>query len=614
MCGIAGIVGVASQASDRLIRAFCDAFVHRGPDGSGYFVEDRIAMGMRRLSVIDLSHGGQPFFSRAKRVVAFQNGEIYNFANLKRELAAMGYLFESSSDTEVLAHGYDAWGIRRLLDRVDGMYAIAILDLDSRQLFLARDRFGEKPLFYNQHNGVFSYGSDLQALVALPWIEVALDLPALEYYLALHYVPGEATIFKDVKKLLPGHYLTLDIDDPVNFKLHRYFRQVLGAPKGISTSSLARTLENAVTSRMISDVPLGVFLSGGLDSSVVAAIAARETSGISTFSMGFDSVDHDEGPYARRVAQHIGSNHHHFTFDCGQFLDLLPKVAGVLDEPIGDQACLPLYWLCGEARKHVTVALAGEGADEIFAGYSYYRGFSPAPGLKARVRALLRGNRQPHLHQRLIFNDPPNTPSGFPLLTDISGRTALNDSNPSREADAWESDILSWLATSNDRLQRATAADLATWLPDDLLVKFDRMAMAHSLEGRAPFLAPELVDAALHLPGTHRMANGTSKVALRRIAERWLPREIVYRKKQGFVLPMKSWIRDWFCNCGDANAYFSSHEIPGMNMNALKVMVNDDIASGLNRERFIFALMMLSEWHKMAMARIQSLRRTYSTI
>jgi asparagine synthase (glutamine-hydrolysing) len=614
MCGIAGIVGVALPSSGRLIRAFCDAFVRRGPDGEGYFINETVALGMRRLSVIDLVHGWQPLFSRGQRVVAFQNGEIYNFADLRRELIVKGYVFVSCSDTEVLAHGYDAWGMQGLLEKVDGMYAMAILDLDSRRLYLARDRFGEKPLFFNQQNGVFAFGSDLQALVALPWIEAGFDPSALEYYLALHFVPGSMTIFKSVSKLLPGHFITIDIDKPASFQVQRYFRQTLGSPKTISTDRLAGVLENAVISRMVSDVSLGVFLSGGLDSSVVAAIAAKESTGISTFSMGFDSAEHDESPYARRVAQHIGSDHHHFNFDSGQFLDLLPKVAGALDEPIGDQACLPLYWLCGEARKYVTVALAGEGADEIFAGYGYYRDFSPEPGLKAYFRALLRGHTKPLLDQRIIHNNPPVTPSGFPLLTDIAGRIALNQSNSVRGPDPWESDILEWLATSNDRLQSATAADLATWLPDDLLVKFDRMAMAHSLEGRAPFLAPTLVDAALHLPGTQRMAKGSSKIALRRIAERWLPDDIVHRKKQGFVLPMKSWLKDWFYTHGGVDTYFASREVSGLDMNAATAMVQDDIASGLNRERFIFALVMLAEWCKQSEARVESLRRSYSKI
>lgn len=611
MCGIAGIAGYGFRNSEALIEKFCSAFKHRGPDGAGFFVEKGIAMGMRRLSVIDLSHGWQPFFSRGKHVVAFQNGEIYNFRLLRKELETMKYRFISSSDTEILAHGYDAWGIEGLLQKIDGMFAIAILDIDSRQLHLARDRFGEKPLYYVAQPGFFAYSSDLQALMALPGISTDIDPAALEHYLALHFVPGERTIFSAAKKLLPGHGISVSIDEPSRFNIFRYFRQELCAPKRISDDDLAKLVERAVHSRLVADVPVGVFLSGGLDSSIVAAIAAKASAGIATFSMGFDSPEYDESIYARQVAELIGSDHHHFSFDCGRFKELLPVVADSLDEPIGDQACLPLYWLCAEARKHVTVALAGEGADEIFAGYGYYRDFSPEPGLRAYFRALLRGRPIPMNSPRLIHNDIPATPSGFPLLTDVAGRIALHEEALDRDPDAWETALMSWLGTSKDALQRATAADLATWLPDNLLIKFDRMAMAHSLEGRAPFLMPELVNAALHLPGMHRMAKGTSKIALRRIAERWIPRDIIHRKKQGFVLPMKNWLLDWFRTHGGVRAYFAERHIPCLNMANLVAMIEEDIRAGLNRERFLFAMVMLCEWYRQGISRIMTTRKQY---
>lgn len=612
MCGIVGIVGLGIDVGGRLIRVMAEAIKKRGPDGEGFFVEDNVAMGMRRLGVIDLLHGWQPLYSRNAQVVAFQNGEIYNYGELRRDLEEEGYDFRSNSDTEVLAHGYDAWGIERLLSRVDGMYAMAILDRDGRRLFLARDRFGEKPLYYYFGNGWFGYSSDLQTLAALPGIDVDIDIMALGRYLALHFVPGRQTIFKGIHRVLPGEHLTIPLDQPSAFSNKLYFRQKLGEPYVVREDSLAELIERAVTSRLVADVPLGVFLSGGLDSSIVATIAAKACPGIATFSMGFSSAEHDESPYARQVAAAIGSRHHHFIFDSDSFVDLLPKVAAALDEPIGDQATLPLYWLCREARKHVTVALAGEGADEIFGGYSYYREFATEFGLKRYLWALLDGHPVQRTLNRLIHNAYPVSPSGFPLVTDIAGRETLIQGRMENWTDSWEAEVMAWLDTATNPLQRASAADMATWLPDDLLVKFDRMAMAHSLEGRAPFLMPALVEAAMHLPPKARIANGTSKVALRQVARRWLPSTILKRRKQGFVLPMRDWLRQWFTVHGGVSRYLAEREVPGLDMAEVSRIVESELALGVQRERLLFALVLLSEWYVASSRKRREIRARYN--
>lgn len=611
MCGIAGVVDpVAGRVSPRLLAAMRDVMTHRGPDGEGQYLEGAVGMAMRRLSIIDLEGGAQPFFSRDGEVVAFQNGEIYNYRSLRADLAARGYRFVSQSDTEVLAHGFACWGAADLLGRLDGMYAIAILDRTRRELHLARDRFGEKPLYYAHAGGRFAYASSLLALAALDWVSDEVDGESMDRYLALHYVPGEATILKAIRRVLPGERLVVPIDDPRPSR-HRYYTLRLGEARRVADGELAALLEEAVTSRLVADVPVGVFLSGGLDSSVVAAIAARTQPRIATFSMGFEAASHDESPYAEAVAKAIGSQHHHFRFDGDSFRALLPKVAAALDEPVGDQAQLPLYWLCQEARRHVTVALSGEGADEIFGGYSYYQRHANAWSWRERLAARWGGRTTAQERpRRLIDNATPETPSGFPLLSDVAARARLTGASRT-ECPAWEAALMAWLDGAADGLQRATAADLATWLPDDLLVKFDRISMAHSLEGRAPYLAPRVVEAGLALPLSERMNEATSKVALRRVASRWVPPAILERRKQGFVLPMARWLAQWFQEQGSVREYVFERAVPGLDMGEVARVTEDDLSVGVRRERLLFALVLLIEWHHAFKCKQRELARMY---
>lgn len=609
VCGIVGLIDATDGRVYRpLLDTLRDAMIRRGPDGEGDYLEGPVGMAMRRLSIIDIEGGAQPFFSRAGDVVAFQNGEIYNYRQLREQLKAHGYTFISQSDTEALAHGFAEWGIDGLLERLDGMYAIAILDRSSREMHLARDRFGEKPLFYTHSKGRFAYSSNLLTLAALDWVSDEIDGESMDRYLALHYVPGEATIFKAIKRVLPGERLVVPTGDPVP-RRHRYYVPKLGCEIKVSDHNLAAMIENAVASRLVADVPVGVFLSGGLDSSVIAAIAARQQSHISTFSIGFQSTSHDETRYAQIVASAIGSNHHHFHFDEASFRTLLPLVAAALDEPVGDQAQLPLYWLCQEARRHVTVALSGEGADEIFAGYDYYQQHATAltwfDKLEARLGLARAANNG---LGRLIHNPEPVTASGFPLLTDIGGRQRLTGASRA-EIGEWEQGLLAWLNHSANGLQRAGAADLATWLPDDLLVKFDRMSMAHSLEGRAPYLAPDVVKAGLALPLAQKMNGAISKVSLRRVASRWLPPEILERPKQGFVLPMRDWLAEWFGSQSSIRDYFFARPVPGLDTAEASRLTVEDLSEGLRRERLLFAMLLLIEWYQSFKTRQRELAR-----
>ena len=611
MCGIAGILDLHGDKPLRpQLQHMLTWLLKRGPDGDGEYVDGPLAMGMRRLSVIDLDHGWQPLFSAENQVVAFQNGEIYNYRELRAALRKLHFEFRTQSDTEVLAHGYTAWGIDGLLQRIDGMYALAILDRRSRELHLARDRFGEKPLFYAASPGRFAWSSNLLSLASIPWVDIATDAAALDDYLAVHYVAGPRTVFRGIRRLLPGHALTIALGDPTP-RIHRYYRPRLDQTERVSDKELEAAMEAAVTSRLVADVPVGVFLSGGLDSSLITAIAARAQPGIMTFSMGFESQAHDEAGHAQRVAEYCGTRHHRFLFNADSFATLLPRVASELDEPLGDQAALPLFWLCREARRHVTVALSGEGADELFAGYGYYRQFLVVGGLLQRLKDRLRRRRPtqaPDL-RRFSRNTTPVTPSGFPLLTDPADRERLTGHTQTGD-DPWEHELLEWLDSASDTHKRAMASDLGTWLPDDLLVKFDRMAMSVSLEGRAPYLAPDLAELALRggRPDA-RMSLRDSKRALRRVARRWLPPDILDRPKQGFVLPMRDWLRQWFDSRGGAREYLNSASLPDLDTTALVELVERDISEGLNRERLIYAVVVLAEWHLAAHDRISAARK-----
>ncbi|MBI3608474.1 MAG: asparagine synthase (glutamine-hydrolyzing) [Nitrospirae bacterium] len=610
MCGIVGLIDTSGEGVHHIVPIMRDAMVTRGPDGVGDFREGPVMMSMRRLSVIDIEHGGQPLTSQNGQVVAFQNGEIYNHVALRKELETDGFSFRTRSDTEVLSHGFARWGIEGLLERIDGMYAMAILDRKNRQLHLARDRFGEKPLFYCHDRGRFAYGSNLIALAALPWVDHDIDPVGLDRYLALHFVPGDRTIIKGVHRVLPGERLLVAIDDPVPER-HRYYRIPIGRERRVSDDELASQIEDAVVSRLVSDVPVGVFLSGGLDSSIVATIAARHSPCIDTFSVGFHSKDHDESVHAKHVARAIGSNHHHFMFDEESFGHLLPQVAASLDEPVGDQAMLPLFWLCREAKKHVTVVLSGEGADEVFAGYDYYGRFASEKGGENWFMGLLRRS-----FPKLLGGDGVGhrsggiTPSGFPLLTDHKDRESLMGRSTTDDS-AWEQETISWLDRAASPLQKASGFDMATWLPDDLLVKYDRMAMAHSLEGRAPFLQPRLVESGLRLPSGDRMADGMSKIGLRRAAGRWLSRDILDRRKQGFVLPMADWLERWFQDHGGVEPYFSARAFPGLDTGHVCRMVAFDLKRGVRRQRLIFSLILLTEWCQSYSARVHDLSESY---
>lgn len=565
MCGIAGIAALDPKrpVDATPVANMLSCVRHRGPDDDGVFAAPGVVIGHRRLAVIDVEHGHQPLLGQRATTHTVVNGEIYNYRELARELERLGSRFRTASDSEIVAHAYDVWGLDAL-DRFDGMFALAIWDEAERTLLLARDRMGEKPLFWTVADGLLVFGSELSALLAHPAVQPAIDAAALSEYLALDYVPAPRCLVRGVNKLEPGTALVLAGG---SVRTHRYWSidpLPAASPEryDVSVRTLRRLLDDAVATRLVSDVPLGVFLSGGLDSSTVAALAARHGA-LDTFSIGFDEASFDESAHARAVAAHIGSRHHERVVRGTEMPELVPALGSMLDEPIGDASILPTWVLSSFAREHVTVALGGDGGDELFAGYPMHQAHRlagavramPAPALAA---AQWSAARLPVSHANFAFGfkattflrgaaHPPPVNHGMWLASftpaDLSTlllpelRAAAGTHDPFTALhDAWAA------SDGAPLLARATHLDATTYLPNDILTKVDRASMAVSLEVRAPLLARSIVEFAFDLPDAYRMRGLTGKRILRDAARELLPAVIIDRPKKGFGMPVAAWL------------------------------------------------------------------------
>ncbi|WP_161957931.1 asparagine synthase (glutamine-hydrolyzing) [Azospirillum palustre] len=549
MCGIFGVVTRKGEQPDfGLLVSATDSLYARGPDSSGHAVSGRVAFGARRLAIIDLDSGDQPIESRCGTVVAMQNGEIYNYKDLRAELLRLGYPLRTSGDTEILTYGYMAWGIDGLLERLDGMYTFAVHDRAQGVVHLARDRMGEKPCFYHTGGQGLVFSSQLLTVARWPSVPFRLNPSAVEAYFALHFVPGEETMLEGIHKLPPAHVLTYRLDDD-SVAVRRYWQiepQPIRPPlhRREATAELRTRVEAAVASRLVSDVPVGAFLSGGIDSSVIVACMAERVSDLKTFSVGFEDRTLDESPYALTVARRFGTDHHHLTFGMKDFEHLIPDVVAAMDEPIGDQAMVPALWMARLARQHVTVTLSGEGADEIFAGYDYYQPKMLPDDWRATAYTAFRPFFKPTETESALFHRTSNsTPSGFPLVIGGGARAAVLRRAGIFERSPWSKSFSDDFTKFQDPLQAACYTDLVTWLPDNLLVKFDKMAMSASLEGRCPFLQPDLIQYALGLPQRFKFGQRGSKEILRDAFADRLPSDILNRRKHGFILPLNAFFR-----------------------------------------------------------------------
>jgi len=566
MCGICGFAG-AGDISD--IRAMNAAQAHRGPDGEGCFHDPDLAVffGHKRLSIIDIAGGAQPMATSDGRLVVTFNGEIYNYRELRDELTRLGHRFVSDhSDTEVLLHGYRQWG-EGLVPRLNGMWAFAVLDRDRRRLFLSRDRFAKKPLFYRSQNGLFAFASELKSLAAHSGITSRVSARALRKYFAYGFIPAPNSLYENVFKLPGGHNLALDLAD-FSFKISRYyefrlepFESLPADPEAEWGERLRELLDRAVARRLMSDVPLGVFLSGGIDSSAVTAYAARHAPGrLATFSIGFSEPSFDESAHAQKIAGLFQTDHHNTAFSLDSGLDILPLIAAGLDEPMGDSSILPTYLLCRETRKNVTVALGGDGADELFAGYDpfralayaeAYRKLCPEPVHKAlrllaarlpvshanmalgfKIGRFLRGAAAPPRYRDPVWLGP----LGPDCLDELFGGRADPEDVYSEAIDVYER------CPETDPVDKTLAFYTNLYLQDDIMVKSDRAGMLCSLEVRAPFLDIELVEFARQIPSNYKFRRGQTKYILKKALEGVLPRDILYRPKKGFGMPIGKWL------------------------------------------------------------------------
>lgn len=570
MCGVAGLFdpkGTIEFDPARLER-MTNALRHRGPDGAGVWTAPGIGLGHRRLSIIDLEGSAQPMLSSDGRAVIAFNGEVYNYRALRRELADEGARFATQGDTEVILAAWQRWGVD-CLERLDGMFAFALYDRRQRTLFLARDRLGVKPLFLAElPDGTIAFASELKALLTLNSLRRRINPQALDAYLTWGYVPDTHSILKGVSKLPAGHFLLCETGKPLPQPQRWWdvsFAERSSGSEAELSDELAERMRVAVTSRMISDVPLGAFLSGGVDSSsVVALMSETSDEPVKTCSIGFDVEAHDETNYAQRIATQYHTDHRSKTVSQDDFASI-NDLASMFDEPFADASALPTWRVCDLARQHVTVALSGDGADEAFAGYrrqvfhhneERLRRVIPqrlrAPVFGALGRVWPKADWAPQaLRAKSTFLALADTgEEGYARALCVmtsEERRALYSGSFARELGGYraEDELIALMRSAPARtgLDRAQYADLAFWLPGDILTKMDRNSMAVSLEAREPLLDYRLIEFAAKLPDTMRVRGGTGKYLVKRSMERFLPRDILYRPKQGFVTPIADWLR-----------------------------------------------------------------------
>ncbi|MAY19143.1 MAG: asparagine synthetase B [Erythrobacteraceae bacterium] len=623
MCGVAGIFHAESPkpVDPARVERMCDAMVHRGPDGAGVWTDLGVGLGHRRLSIIDLEGSPQPMHSPDGRAAIVFNGEIYNFCELRRELERKGAKFRTSGDTEVILAAWQRWGLD-CLEKLHGMFVFALYDLEKRQLLLARDRFGVKPLFLTRlSDGGLAFASELKGLLAHPQMRRRVNPQALESYMTWGYVPDSHSILAGVEKLQAGHFLLVEQGKPVPAQRRWWDISFADRAKGSEadlSAELVHLMRDAVQSRMVSDVPLGAFLSGGVDSSsVVALMSEVSAEPVQTCSIGFDVAALDETSYAEQIAQKFGTVHEARTVASDDF-GSIDTLAAMFDEPFADASALPTWRVCQLAREKVTVALSGDGADEAFAGYRrqvFHHN-------EERVRSLLpQGLREPlfgtlgRIWPKADWAPRPLRAKTTLLALAESGNAGyargLSVTTPEARAQLFSPELSRSLAgfrgedelirlmeqaPAQSGLDRAQYADLTFWMPGDILTKVDRTSMAVSLEAREPLLDHRLVEFAARLPEKLRVNGGTGKFLLKKCMERYLPQDILYRPKQGFVTPIADWLRGPLS--GQARAIASSSVLARSGWFATRAMADlaeAHISGRSDHSRVLWQLLMLEK-------------------
>jgi asparagine synthase (glutamine-hydrolysing) len=625
MCGICGAVSAGSTppAEERVLRQMCQVIAHRGPDDEGFFQDSQAALGMRRLSIIDLATGDQPVTNEDQTVWLVFNGELYNYRELHAELSGRGHRFATQSDTEVIVHAYEQYGAG-CVERFNGMYAFALWDAPRRRLFIARDHLGIKPLYYWTDGELLVFGSELKAVIAHPAVPREIDPLALDQYLTLEYIPTPRTIFKKIHKLPAGHRL---IFQDGRLTVEPYWEiPVRETPKeeAACIELLTELIDDAVRLQLMSDVPLGAFLSGGIDSSsVVAAMSRFSSEPVKTFSIGFDDASYNELPYARAVAERYQTEHHEEI--------LQPDIAGLaerlvrhLDEPFGDFSIFPTYLVAEVARRKVKVALSGDGGDELFGGYDTY----VAQGMDRLYRWLPASVRQAYL-PALFAHLPPrpekkglvNKTKRFVEGAALPGalqhtRWMIFMSQADRQAlyrpelraqlngDSPESLLETYFrrAQGRDSLAQQQYVDIKTYLVDDILTKVDRMSMAVSLEARVPLLDYRIVELAVNLPAHMKLQRGQTKRILRQAMAERLPTSVLSKPKQGFSIPLKNWLRGELKPLlTDLLSPESLRQRAYFDPACVQTWMQEHLEGQANHSHRLWALMVFELWHRQVM-------------
>ena len=619
MCGIAGIATFnAKYPTIEQISRMCDTIAHRGPDGQGFYLTDSVALGMRRLSIIDVAGGQQPIFNEDNTIITVFNGEIYNFRELRRSLQSKGHTFSTQTDTEVIVHAYEQYG-SDFPNYLEGMFAIALHDTVQKKLILVRDHLGIKPLYYAYSGRYLIWGSEIKVILASGMVERSLDINALSQFLAWEYVPGEATLFEQVRQLKPGSRLEIDLRQPRCQP--EAFWDIASATEDRSLTEkdwqdlVAERLQQAVRQQLVSDVPLGAFLSGGVDSSLIVA-AMRESK---TFSIGFDDSSYNELSWAQMVADHLQVDH---TSDVikPRVAELFEDLIYFMDDPIADFSIFPTYLVSQLARSQVKVVLSGDGGDELFGGYETYladekaRLYRQIPkvirnqGIEPLIRSL-----KPQAQKKGLVNKAKRFIEGLEhsealshtrwrlFAGELVQRTLLTQDATKAITQPVGHHILELFQQAGEKepLNRSLYVDLKSYLCDNILTKVDRMSMAVSLEARVPFLDRQLVELAFRIPSQYKISDGKTKVLLKTLAAQQVPAQCVYRPKQGFSIPIKQWLKTQFRPI--LEDYLQPDVIKEQGLfepNTIEQLKREHFANNANHSHLLWSLIVFQAWYK----------------
>jgi len=632
MCGIAGLIHPALAVAEikAKIRRMTDAIVHRGPDEHGCFALDGYGIGMTRLSIIDVAGGSQPILNETQDIAVVCNGEIYNFRELRQMLISKGHRFRTKSDSETALHLYEEEGVEGF-KRLRGMFGLAILDSRNRSVVMARDRLGKKPFFYAQRGNTFYFGSEIKSiLAACPELRDP-DYRKLPELLQSGYLYEPDTIYKSIKKLPVGNYA---IFQDGKLDIHPFWELRFGVKESFSESEWVERLDaqllDAVKTMLESEVPLGVFLSGGIDSSLVAAFACRAgLKPLKTFTIGFDNAQWDESADARRVAEHIGSEHHELRLSVDEMQRSLPetlkKLVYYFDEPFGDESALPTYHVSQLARQHVTVILSGDGGDELFAGYSSYQGAIFAerykrmvprwfgerllPNTAGAIAKMMPANLRYHWqrierilrHSSLSFREGYRQKTSIWNLEELRGllQPDVLENNPSMSEEYLPAELAAIMNSNRDVISRLTEIDIKSYMRDDILVKVDRMSMAHSLEVRSPLLDQYVVEMAAAMPSELKLKNGLGKYILKKVVAPYLPEGALKKRKQGFGVPLREWLRGGLAEMVSGYLEGSQPYLPPatFRLDMVQRIVREHLRGERDHSRKLWLLLVLAVWH-----------------